>query len=350
MRVADFDFDLPPAQIAQEPRPRGASRLLVVHRSSGTWDECAFRDLPSRLNPADLLVANDTRVFPARLIGRRDPSGGRVECLLLERESETDWSALVHPGQKLKAGARMVFDDPARPPGVRIDGEILARRFFGRRLVRLAVSGANSLDAAVDALGHVPLPPYIARPDNAADRERYQTVFAQARGSVAAPTAGLHFDTATIDAIRARGVAWTTVTLHVGYGTFKPVRVERVEDHTVDAERYAISPAAVDAVRAARTAGTRVIAVGTTTTRALESAATESGELRSGPGTASVFIYPGYRFKIVDGLLTNFHLPRSSLLMLVAAFAGHELTMAAYRHAVAEGFRFYSYGDCMLIL
>jgi S-adenosylmethionine:tRNA ribosyltransferase-isomerase len=322
MRVADFDFDLPAAQIAQEPRPRGASRLLVVDRSSGSWDECAFRDLPSRLNPGDLLVANDTRVFPARLIGRRDPSGGRVECLLLERESDTDWSALVHPGQKLKAGARMVFDDPARAPGVRIDAEILARRFFGRRLVRLAVSGAESVDAAIDALGHVPLAPYIARPDTAADRERYQTVFAEARGSVAAPTAGLHFDTAMIDAIRARGVAWTTVTLHVGYGTFKPVRVDRA----------------------------RVIAVGTTTTRALESAVTDSGDLRPGPGVTSVFIYPGYQFRIVDGLLTNFHLPRSSLLMLVAAFAGHDLTMAAYRHAVAEGFRFYSYGDCMLIL
>ena len=284
-------------------------------------------------------MANDTRVFPARLIGRRDPSGGRVECLLLERESETDWSALVHPGQKLKAGARMVFEDPARAPGVRIEGEVLARRFFGRR-ARAAGGQRRGVGRTPrwTRSGHVPLPPYITRPDTPADRERYQTVFANARGSVAAPTAGLHFDAATIDAIRARGVAWTTVTLHVGYGTFKPVRVDRVEDHTVDAERYAIPASAADAIRAARAAGRRVVAVGTTTTRALESAATESGDLRAGSGVTSAFIYPGYEFKIVSGLLTNFHLPKSSLLMLVAAFAGYDLTMAAYRHAVGEGF------------
>jgi S-adenosylmethionine:tRNA ribosyltransferase-isomerase len=328
VRVADFDYDLPASQIAQEPAPRGASRLLVVRRASGTWEECVFRDLPSRLHPGDLLVANDTRVFPARLIGRRDPSGGRVECLLLERESETDWSALVHPGQKLKIGTRVVFEDPARAQGVRIEGEILARRFYGRRTVRFAAIGAPSLDAAVDALGHVPLPPYIARPDGPADRDRYQTVFAAERGSVAAPTAGLHFDAAGMDALRARGLGWATVTLHVGYGTFKPVRVDQVEDHTVDEERYLISPAAAAAVERSHAAGQRVIAVGTTTTRALESAALESGELRAGPGRAHLFIYPGHRFMVVDGLLTNFHLPRSSLLMLVAAFAGRDLTMA----------------------
>ena len=350
MRVADFDYELPADQIAQEPKPRGASRLLVVTRSTGTWAEIAFRDLPSRLEPGDLLVANDTRVFPARLIGHRDPSGGRVECLLLERVSDTDWHALVHPGQKLKAGARVVFDDPRRAPGVRIEAEILARRFFGRRLVRFAVHGADRLDEAVDALGHMPLPPYIARPDDPADRERYQTVFAGARGSVAAPTAGLHFDAPLIDAIRARGVSWATVTLHVGYGTFKPVRVDRVEDHTVDAERYDISAAAADAIHAARSRGGRVIAVGTTTTRALESAALASGEIRPGPASTDLFIYPGHEFKVVNGLLTNFHLPRSSLLMLVAAFAGRELTLAAYRHAVSAGFRFYSYGDGMFIL
>jgi S-adenosylmethionine:tRNA ribosyltransferase-isomerase len=350
MRVADFDFDLPDDRIAQEPRPRGEARLLVVSRSAGTWGEIAFRDLPSRLEPGDLIVANDTRVFPARLIGRRDPSGGRVECLLLERESGTDWNALVHPGQKLKTGTRIVIDDEPRAPGVRIEGEILARRFFGRRLIRLAVHGAATVDEAVDALGHVPLPPYIARPDTAADRDRYQTVFAGARGSVAAPTAGLHFDAALIDAIRARGVSWATVTLHVGYGTFKPVRVDRVEDHTVDAERYDIPAAAADAVHAARSRGGRVIAVGTTTTRALESAATGSGDVRPGPGSTDLFIYPGYDFKVVNGLVTNFHLPRSSLLMLVAAFAGRDLTLAAYRHAVAAGFRFYSYGDGIVML
>jgi S-adenosylmethionine:tRNA ribosyltransferase-isomerase len=350
VRVAEFEFDLPDAQIAQEARPRGASRLLVVRRSGGSWEERPFRDLPALLDPGDVLVANDTRVFPARLIGRRDPSGGRVECLLLEREGEQDWSALVPPGQKLKVGARVVFEDPGRAPGVRIDGEILARRYYGRRLVRLAVHGAASVDAAVDALGHVPLPPYIARPDSPADRERYQTVFAASRGSVAAPTAGLHFDAAAIEAVRARGVSWETLTLHVGYGTFKPVRADVVEAHTVDPEPFEIPMATAEAVAAASAAGRRVVAVGTTTTRALESAASGPGTLRPGPGIASLFVHPGYEFRIVTGLLTNFHLPRSSLLMLVAALAGHDLTMAAYRHAVAAGFRFYSYGDAMLIL
>lgn len=350
MLVSEFDFHLPADQIAQTASPRGLSRLLVVRRSAGTWEEATIRDLPSYLSAADVVVANDTRVYPARLIGRRDPSGGRVECLLLERDGESEWSALVHPGQKLKAGARMVFEDQARAPGVRIDGEVLARRFFGRRVVRLSVSGAASIDDAVDAMGHIPLPPYIDRPDEAADRERYQTVFARDRGSVAAPTAGLHFDAALIDAIRARGIAWTTVTLHVGYGTFKPVRAERVEDHSVDAERFSISATTADAIRSAHTSGGRVIAVGTTTTRALESAASGPGLVTPAAGAANLFIYPGYQFKVVDRLLTNFHLPRSSLLMLVCAFAGTELTLAAYRHAVAAGFRFYSYGDAMLVV
>ena len=350
MRVDDFDFELPDGQIAQEPRTRGASRLLAVNRAAGSFEEIAFRDLPSRLEPGDLMIANDTRVFPARLLGRREPSGGRVECLLLQRENDTDWQALVHPGQKLKAGARMVFEDPARAPGVRLDGEILASRFFGRRIVRLTFQGTESVDAAIDALGHMPLPPYISRPDEPADRERYQTVFAAARGSVAAPTAGLHFDDALIDDLRARGVSWSTITLHVGYGTFKPVRVEQVEDHVVDPEQYDIPPGVAAAVAAARAAGRRIIAVGTTTTRALESSANSEGDLRPGRGSAELFIHPGYDFKVIDGLLTNFHLPRSSLLMLVAAFAGRDLTMAAYRHAVGAGFRFYSYGDAMLIL
>ena len=358
MRVDDFDFELPDSQIAQAPSARGASRLLVVDRATGTWEERTFRDLPSCLTAGSLVVANDTRVFPARLIGRRDPSGGRVECFLLERETDSDWAALVHPGQKLKIGTRFVIEDSERAPGIRIEGEILARRFFGRRLVRLTARGAGSsaeaqqakveLDQAIDLLGHMPLPPYIARPDTAADRERYQTVFARDRGSVAAPTAGLHFDDALIDAVRARGVSWTTVTLHVGYGTFKPVRTELVEEHTVDAERYVIPESTAAAIRATRAAGARVIAIGTTTTRALESAAL-SGSLQSGPGTAELFIRPGHEFQIVGGLLTNFHLPKSSLLMLVAAFAGRDLTLAAYRHAVAAGFRFYSYGDAMLI-
>jgi S-adenosylmethionine:tRNA ribosyltransferase-isomerase len=349
--VSEFDFDLPDELIAQEPRPRGTSRLLVVRREAGTWEEFTIAELPALLAPGDLLVANDTRVFPARLVGRRDASGGVVECFLLERESDSDWQALVHPGQKLKPGARMVFEDPARAPGVRIEAQIIDRRFFGRRLVHLAAHGAVSLEAAIDALGHVPLPPYIKRPDTAADRERYQTVFARERGSVAAPTAGLHFDDAILAAIAARGIDWATVTLHVGYGTFKPVRADRVEDHQVDPERYAIAEDAAEAIRRAKSRGRRVVAVGTTTTRALESAA-QPGEagIRAGAGSATLFIHPGHQFRVVDGLLTNFHLPRSSLLMLVAAFAGREITLAAYRHAVSAGFRFYSYGDAMLIL
>lgn len=350
MRVADFDFDLPGELIAQTPGPRGASRLLVVERSAGTWREAAFSDLPDLLTAGDLLVANDTRVFPARLLGRRDPSGGAAECLLLEREDDTHWQALVHPGQKLKPGARLVFEDDARAPGVIVRAEILERRFFGRRLVRLTQDGAASVDAAVDALGHIPLPPYIDRPDTDDDRRRYQTVFARERGSIAAPTAGLHFDDALIARAKAAGVGWATVTLHVGYGTFKPVRVDEVEAHEVDPERYDIDAAAAGAIGIARAAGRRVVAVGTTTTRALESAADGQGSVTPGGGETRLFIHPGHDFRVVDALVTNFHLPRSSLLMLVAAFAGRALVLDAYRWAVSRRFRFYSYGDAMLIL
>ena len=350
MLVSDFDFDLPEHLIAQEPRPRGGARLLVVDRARGQWHETTIASVPSLLAPGDLVVANDTRVFPARLTGRRDPSGGAVECLLLERENGTDWQALVHPGQKLKPGAWMVFEDEARAPGVRIRVRIVERRFFGRRLVRLHAEGAADVDAAVDALGHMPLPPYIKRADTEADRARYQTVFARERGSVAAPTAGLHFAPDTIAALRERGIGWSPITLHVGYGTFKPVRVDRVEEHTVDPEHFEVPAAAADGIAATHRAGRRVVAVGTTTTRALESAAGSRGVVRAGPGVADLFIYPGFDFRIVDGLLTNFHLPKSSLLMLVSAFAGRELTLAAYAHAVREGFHFYSYGDAMLIL
>lgn len=353
MLTSLFGFSLPPELIAQDAVPRGQSRLLVVSRAAGTFVERAFADLPALLAPGDLLVANDTRVFPARLLGRRVPSGGRVECLLLERVSDTEWHALVHPGQKLKIGARMAFDDPIRAPGVVIEGEILAREFFGRRLVRFRAFGAASFDAAVDAVGHVPLPPYIDRPDRPDDNARYQTVFASARGSIAAPTAGIHFDDATLSALKGRGVGWATVTLHVGYGTFKPVRSETVEEHRVDPEPYVVSASAADAIRATRSQGGRVVAVGTTTTRALESAALRTGSVEPGAGVAELFIYPerpGFRFQAIDALLTNFHLPQSSLLMLVAAFAGRDLTLAAYRHAVEARFRFYSYGDAMLIL
>jgi S-adenosylmethionine:tRNA ribosyltransferase-isomerase len=348
--VSDFDFPLPPASIAQDPRPRGTSRLLVVDRRAGTFVERRITDVPSLLAPGDLIVANDTRVFPARLIGTRVPSGGAAECFLLERVSGDEWQALVHPGQKLKPGARLLFSDEAKAPGVRLHAEVLEQRFFGRRLVRFEVDGASSVDEAVDRIGHVPLPPYIKRDDRPDDRERYQTVYAKARGSVAAPTAGLHFDDATIEAIRAAGIGWTTITLHVGYGTFKPVRVERVEDHQVDPEPYEIGAIAAAAIVRARAAGRRVVAIGTTTTRALESAAMTDGTVHAGAGVAELFIHPGHQFHVVDALLTNFHLPKSSLLMLVAAFTGRELILDAYRYAVSEGFRFYSYGDAMLVV
>jgi S-adenosylmethionine:tRNA ribosyltransferase-isomerase len=353
MLVADFDFDLPEELIAQHARPRGESRLMIVDRAAGRWQEGQIRDLPAVLAAGDRLVVNDTRVFPARLIGRRDPSGGAAECFLIERVDDRHWQALVHPGQKLKAGAELIFEDAARAPGVTLRGTILEQRYpnaWGRRLVAFTVTGAPSLDAAVDALGHVPLPPYIHRDDTAEDRERYQTIFARARGSIAAPTSGLHFDDALVAALAARGVARTAITLHVGYGTFKPVRVDRVEDHVVDPEAYEIPQAAAREIAATREAGARIVAVGTTTTRALESAAQADGVVHPGAGMAEVFIAPGHAFRAVDAIVTNFHLPKSSLLMLVAAFAGRELVLAVYRDAVARGFRFYSYGDAMVIV
>jgi S-adenosylmethionine:tRNA ribosyltransferase-isomerase len=288
-------------------------------------------------------------VFPARLLGRRLPGGGAAECFLLERVDADTWVSLVSPGQKIHPGSRLMFADDARAPGVTLVAEIVERRAFGRRLVRLRVTGERDVDAAVDRLGHVPLPPYIRRDDRADDRDRYQTIYAAARGSVAAPTAGLHFTREILTSLQRAAIEWTTITLHVGYGTFKPVRVEQIEDHQVDAERYEISASAAAAIASTRVAGHRVIAIGTTTTRALESMAV-SGGLRPGAGTTDLFIKPGHAFQAVDGLLTNFHLPRSSLLMLVTAFGGHDLVMAAYRHAVAERFHFYSYGDAMLVL
>jgi S-adenosylmethionine:tRNA ribosyltransferase-isomerase len=350
VRVDDFDFPLPPEAIAQAPpAERGTSRLLVLERATGRITHTRIGELPAWLAAGDLLVVNDTRVFPARLLGHRDPSGGRVEVLLLERLDADRFDALVHPGQKLKPGARLVLegDDPAAG---RIHGVIEGRGSFGRRTVRLSAE-RGELDAAVDAIGHMPLPPYIARPDAAGDRERYQTVYARARGSVAAPTAGLHFTPAILDALAAKGVERAAVTLHVGYGTFKPVRVEDVEAHVVDPEHYTIDPGTAARIDAARAGGRRVVAVGTTTVRALESAG-RGGPIAPGDGVADVFLYPGGPAPIahVDALLTNFHLPRSSLLMLVCAFAGRETVLRAYHEAVAEGYRFYSYGDAMLIL
>jgi S-adenosylmethionine:tRNA ribosyltransferase-isomerase len=282
------------------------------------------------------------------------PSGGAVECLLVARvedvpaadASEERWEALMHPGQKLQPGARVIFEGRAT-----LHGEVTERRFHGRRVVRLWTSDGSPVEAAVDAIGHVPLPPYIKRDDRPSDRDRYQTFFAQHRGSVAAPTAGLHFNAALLAALRDRGVDWTAITLHVGYGTFQPVRVERVEDHHVHSEHFIISQEAAQAISDALNAGRRVIAVGTTTTRTLEAAGRDQdGRVAAGPGVTDLFIYPGYPFRVVSGLLTNFHLPQSSLLMLVCAFAGRDRVLAAYEQAIAKRYRFYSYGDAMLIL
>jgi S-adenosylmethionine:tRNA ribosyltransferase-isomerase len=308
------------------------------------------------VGPGDLLVLNDTRVFPARLLGRRTPSGGAVECLLLRRltpspepraPSPEEWDALVHPGQKLKPGARVVFERE----GHRLYGEVLARHFHGRRTVRLWTDDGRAIAAAVDRIGHIPLPPYITRDDETSDRDRYQTVYARDPGSVAAPTAGLHFTTDMLERLRGRGVELATITLHVGYGTFKPVRVELVDEHEVDAEGFSVPPEAASALSRAMADGRRIIAVGTTTTRALESLNVENGS-RVSPvsGSTRLFIRPGHTFRVVRGLVTNFHLPRSSLLMLAAAFAGRERILAAYREAVERQYRFYSYGDAMLII
>jgi S-adenosylmethionine:tRNA ribosyltransferase-isomerase len=350
--------------VAQEPRARGGSRLLVLERTSGAYHHTTMSDLCAWFRPGDLLVVNNTRVFAARLLGRRVPSGGAVECLLLgprvphlpaegggEGGSGTArgalHDALVHPGQKLKPGALMRFEGPS---GV-LMGEVLDRHFHGRRTIRLWSESGGPVDDLVDAIGHVPLPPYIKRPDTAADRERYQTVYARVRGSVAAPTAGLHFTPALLASLADAGVAIAELTLHVGYGTFKPVRTETVEEHVVDPEPYEVTAQAADAITAARAEGRRVIAVGTTTTRALEDAAIRGGGTpRAGAAEATTFIYPGFRFQLIDGLLTNFHLPRSSLLMLVAAFAGRERVLAAYREAVRQEYHFYSYGDAMLVI
>ncbi len=346
MHVRDFDFDLPPELIAQEPpAERGGSRLLLLDRASGAITHRTICALPELLVPSDVLVINNTRVFPARLLGRRVPSDGAVECLLTGHIEDDQWEALVHPGQKLKPGARVVFE------GARVlHGEILERRFHGRRLIRLWTDDGGSVDDAVDAIGHVPLPPYIKRDDHRADRDRYQTMFARSRGSVAAPTAGLHFSPALVARSVARGVAIAEITLHVGYGTFQPVRVEQVEDHRVERERYEIGRTAAETITAALHEKRRIVAVGTTTTRALEAVAREhDGQIVPGSGWTDLFIYPGFTFRVVSGLLTNFHLPQSSLLMLVSAFAGRERVLLAYRQAIADRYRFYSYGDAILI-
>ena len=358
MRVSDFDFELPADLIAQEPpAERGTSRLLALDRSSGRISHHQFGDLTALLAPGDVIVVNDTRVFPARLVGKRLPGGGAAECFLvrpveaphdpLRQGSGETWVALVHPGQRLRDGSRMAFESGDR----QLHAEVVGMHFHGRRTVRLWTDDGTTVRDAVDALGHMPLPPYITRDDVAADRERYQTVYARERGSIAAPTAGLHFTPALLDALAAKGVIRLSVTLHVGYGTFQPIRVDRVEEHEMEAERYEVSPETAAALSRAKREGRRIIAVGTTSTRTLESLAIGSeGDVPAGSGQTALFIHPGHSFRLVSGLVTNFHLPRSSLLMLVSALGGTDRVLAAYREAVAKGYRFYSYGDAMVVL
>jgi S-adenosylmethionine:tRNA ribosyltransferase-isomerase len=354
MDVREFAFTLPPELIAQEPPAvRGSSRLLHLNRVTGARTHTSIDRLATFLEAGDVVVVNNTQVFPARLLGRRQPSGGAVECLLVNCLSSEDggsremWQALMHPGQKLAPGAHVVFE---REGVGTLRGEVLERHFHGRRTIQLWTDNGGTVRDVVDALGHVPLPPYIRRDDRADDRDRYQTVFARQRGSIAAPTAGLHFTPQILESLAARGVQTVEITLHVGYGTFQPVRVERVEEHHLEPEHYEISETAAAAVEAARRGAKRVVAVGTTTTRTLEAVARANvGRVTAGAGATDLFIYPGFEFQVVSGLLTNFHLPASSLIMLVAAFARRDAVMAAYADAIARRYRFYSYGDAMLI-
>lgn len=360
--VSDFHFHLPDELIAQEPlAARDASRMLHVQRTSGQWSDREFREFPDLLRPGDLVVFNNTRVFPARLYGRRggaraqavsphNPAArdflhGRIEVLLTRQISAdpNDWECLVRPGRKIGLGERLFFGERDE-----LQAEVLARAEFGERRIRF--QPVTDFFAALDRIGHVPLPPYISRADSPRDHERYQTVYAAQLGSVAAPTAGLHFTPEILDRIRQRGAETADITLHVGLGTFQPIRVERVEDHKLHSESYSISPGAASAINQALRTARRIVAIGTTTVRTLEHAVRlGAGTIVAGAAAADLFIYPGFEFKVVQAMLTNFHLPQSSLLMLVSAFGGKENILRAYEHAVSEKYRFYSYGDCMFI-
>jgi len=363
--VSDFHYELPEELIAQEPlADRAGSRLL--HISSAAPEDRQFREFPELLRENDLVVFNNTRVFPARLYGRRElphpstssgqafpqktremghpePSRGRIEVLLTRQvlEEPNEWECLVRPGRKIRVGERLFFGEQDE-----LQAEVIGRGEFGERRIRFAA--VEDFFGLVEKIGHIPLPPYIAREDASRDRERYQTVYARERGSVAAPTAGLHFTPEILARLRERGIETAEVTLHVGLGTFQPVRAERVEEHQLHSEAYSISAEAAEKIARARRDSRRIVAVGTTTVRTLEYAA-QQGEVRAGSGEANLFIYPGYKFQVVGALLTNFHLPQSTLLMLVCALGGKENVMRAYEHAVRERYRFYSYGDCMLV-
>ncbi|AXC11074.1 S-adenosylmethionine:tRNA ribosyltransferase-isomerase [Acidisarcina polymorpha] len=349
MLVSDFNFELPEELIAQQPpAERSGARMLVLDRQSGRWRDAWFSDFPDLLHPGDVLVLNDSRVIPARLLGHKASvaQSGKIEALLTQQVNEWEWTALVRPGRKVLLGDTLVF---ASDNGTSLTAEVVDRGEFGERLLRF--HPVPNFFSQLEKVGHMPLPPYIRRQDTSGDRQRYQTVFAERPGSAAAPTAGLHFTPEVLERIRARGVTVVFITLHVGLGTFQPVRVDRVEDIRLHAEPYTLPAQTADAINAALAENRRVIAAGTTTVRTLEhcALAAKGRPLAAHAGTTSIFISPGYEFRIVSGLLTNFHLPQSTLLMLVSAFAGREAALAAYRHAIAERYRFFSYGDCMFL-
>ncbi len=337
-RTSDFDFQLPESAIAQQPAERGHSRLLVAGADGDEQRHRSVAELPEILQAGDLLVVNDTRVLPARVFAYRQPSAGRVELLLVEKVGPRTWEALAKPARRLRPGTELELEG-----GLGVEVIEVGER--GRRRLRFAAE----VEPHLERFGHMPLPPYIRRGDKAGDRESYQTVYARHPGAIAAPTAGLHFTPELLAEIEARGARRAAVTLHVGYGTFKPITADRARDHRMDAERYNLPEATAEAICRTRQAGGRVVAVGTTVVRTLESAARDDGSLRPGAGSTELFITPGFRFRAVDALLTNFHLPRSTLLMLVAAFAGRERVLAIYEEAVARGYRFYSYGDAMFL-
>jgi S-adenosylmethionine:tRNA ribosyltransferase-isomerase len=368
MRLSDFQFDLPQGLIAQQPLPkRDASRILILDRDKVSWEDSAFRALPDLLRGNELIVVNNARVIPARLFGRREgvrsdrPGRGTargflsspIEVLLTREIAPQEWEALVRPGRKMRVGERVEFGDGE------LYAEVISRGEYGLRRIRLTAKG--DVTQAIERLGHVPLPPYISRADEPADRERYQTIFADHPGAVAAPTAGLHFSPAILEKLRQRGIEMAAITLDVGLGTFQPIHEEEIEKHRIHSERYEISEAAAIAICKASSDGRPILAVGTTVVRALEDAAEKSAArhkekwvrskslVEPGPAEANIFIKPGHTFRVINQLLTNFHLPQSTLLILVSAFAGRELILQAYHHAVDARYRFYSYGDCMWI-
>lgn len=342
MRISEFDFELPPELIAQQPlENRTASRMLMVDRAASSFSDGRFSDLPNCLNSGDVLVLNNTKVFPARLFGR-SKTGANIEIFLVSELAGGTWETLARPARRLSPGKVIEF-------GERLSCEVLSKNEDGRVIVKF--DREEDLFDVLNAIGRTPLPPYIRREGTSidTDRDRYQTVFAKHCGSIAAPTAGLHFTPEILNRVRSHGVEIAEITLHVGYGTFEPVRADDLTDHAVSAERYEIQDEAAGTINAGKKNGRRIVAVGTTTTRALETSMTQNGTISPGVASADLTITPGYRFKAIDALITNFHLPRSSLLVLTSTFGGHDLIMRAYRHAVNERYRFYSYGDCMFI-